>query len=146
MRDHDERNRLSGERIAALAARMDADDLRRPLGEHWTIAAGLVHIASWDRFVFERWTHADANGLVMPVPFTSGAEDVVNGTLTPLLLRIPADEAIELALEAALAVEQLIAGLSTERVETAEREGRERMVDRSIHRTEHLDEIEATLA
>jgi len=145
MRDHDERNRLSGERIAALAARMDADDLRRPLGEHWTIAAGLAHIASWDRFVFERWTHADANGLAMPVPFAPGAEDVVNGTLTPLLLRVPAEGAIELALETALAVEQLIAGLSTERVEAAEREGRLRMIDRSIHRTEHLDEIEAAL-
>ncbi len=145
MRDHDERNRLSGERIAALAARMDADDLRRPLGEHWTIAAGLAHIASWDRFVFERWTHADANGLAMPVKFSPGAEDVVNGTLTPLLMRVPADEAIQLALETALTVEQLIAGLSTERVETALRDGRERMVDRSIHRTEHLDEIEATL-
>ncbi|MDQ3492457.1 MAG: hypothetical protein M3452_04255, partial [Chloroflexota bacterium] len=65
--------------------------------------------------------------------------------LTPLLLRVPAEGAIELALETALAVEQLIAGLSTERVETALRQGRERMVDRSIHRTEHLDEIEALL-
>ncbi|MDQ3493003.1 MAG: DinB family protein, partial [Chloroflexota bacterium] len=138
MRDHDERNRRSRERMAALAARMGADDLRRPLGEHWTIAAGLMHISSWDRFVFERWTHADANGLAMPVSFSSGAEDVVNGTLTPLLMKIPAEEAIELALETALAVEQLIAGLSTERVETALRQGRERMVDRSIHRIEHL--------
>ncbi len=145
MRNHDERNRLSRERMAGLTERMDADTLHRPLGEHWTIAAGLLHIASWDRFVFERWTHADANGLAMPVPFSAGAEDVVNGTLTPLLLLVPAEVAARQALESALAVEGLVAGLSTERVETAEREGRLRMLDRSIHRIEHLDEIEAAL-
>lgn len=145
MRDHDERNRLSRERMAALTDRIDADALRRPLGEHWTIAAGLLHIASWDRFVLERWTHADLDGLVLPVTFSAGAEDVVNGTLTPLLLLIPADKAVGQALESALAVEQLICGLSSERVEAAQGEGRLRMLDRSIHRTEHLDEIEAAL-
>ncbi len=145
MRDHDERNRRSSERMAQLAAKMDANVLRRPLGEHWTMAAGWLHIASWDRFVFERWTHADANSLLLPVTFSAGAEDVVNGTLTPLLLLIPADEAVGHALETALAVEQLIAGLSDERIEAAEGQGRLRMLDRSIHRTEHLDEMEAAL-
>lgn len=145
MRDHDERNGLSRERMTAMTQRMNADALRRPLGAHWTIAAGLLHIASWDRFVFERWTHADLNGLLLPVTFSAGAEDVVNGTLTPLLLLIPAEEAARQALESALAVEQLISGLAPERVEAAEGEGRLRMLDRSIHRIEHLDEIEAAL-
>ncbi len=145
MRDHDERNRLSRERMVALTEPLDADALRRPLGEHWTIAAGLLHIASWDRFVFERWTHADLNDRVLPVTFSAGAEDVVNGTLTPLLLLIPAEAAVGHALETALAVNELISGLSSERIEAAERQGRLRMLDRSIHRTEHLDEIEAAL-
>lgn len=146
MREHDERNRLSRERMAALAARMDADDLRRPLGEHWTIAAGLLHLSFWDRFVLERWTHADAHGLATPAPFDALAEDRVNDTLTRLLLRVPPEEAIGQALEAALEVEQLIAGLSTDQVTAVERSERPRLVDRAIHRTEHLDEIEAVLA
>ncbi len=54
MTDHNERNRLSRERMISLTARMDADDLRRPLGEHWTIVAGLLHLSFWDRFVMER--------------------------------------------------------------------------------------------
>ncbi len=145
MRDHDERNRLSLERMTALTQRMDADTLRRPLGEHWTIAAGLVHMSYWDGFVAQRWTHANANGLHTPASFESLLEDLVNDTLTPLLLRVPAEEAIAPALEAALAVNEIIAALSDERVEAVQREGRIRVLDRSIHRTEHLDEIEAAL-
>lgn len=146
MRDHDERNRLSRERMATLTERMDADALRRPMGEHWTIAASLVHLSYWDGFVAQRWTHANANGLATPASFESLLEDLVNDTLTPLLLRVPADEAIGPALEAALAVEQIIAGLSDERVEAVKREARLRLIDRSIHRIEHLDEIEVALA
>lgn len=145
MRDHDERNRLSRERLTALTKRMDADDLRRPLGEHWTIAASLVHMCYWDGFVAQRWTHANANGLHTPASFESLLEDLVNDTLTPLLLRVPADETIALALETALAANEIIAGLSDERVAAVLQEGSIRLVDRSIHRTEHLDEIEAAL-
>ncbi len=60
-------------------------------------------------------------------------------------LCVPPEQAIGQALAAALAVEQLTAGLSTEHVTTMEREEGPRLVDRSIHRTEHLDEIEAVL-
>lgn len=145
MRDHDERNRSSRERLAVLAARMDPEALRRPMGEHWTIAAGLVHLTYWDGFVAQRWRHANTNGLATPAPFESLLEDLVNDTLTPLLLRVPAEEAVDPALEAALVVGQLIAGLSDERVEAVQSEERIRLLDRSIHRIEHLDEIEAAL-
>ncbi len=145
MRDHDERNRLSRERLASLTARMDADALRRPLGEHWTIAAGLLHLSFWDRFVLERWKHAEAHGLDTPAAFDALAEDRVNDTLTRLLILVPPEESIGQALEAALAVEQLIAGLSTDQVTAVESSVRPRLVDRSIHRSEHLDEIDAAL-
>ncbi len=145
MRDHDGRNRSSRERMAGLTERIDADTLHRPLGEQWTIAASFVHLTYWDSFVAQRWLHADANGLATPAPFDSLLEDLVNDTLTPLLLRVPGEESIGPALEAALAVERIIAGLSDERIEAVQREGRLRLIDRSIHRTEHLDEIEAAL-
>ena len=60
-------------------------------------------------------------------------------------LCVPPEQAIGQALDAALAVEQFIAGLSTEHVTTVEREETPRLVDPSINRTEHLDEIEAVL-
>lgn len=145
MRSHDERNRLSRERLAQLTERMDAAALQRPLGEHWTVAAGLLHLSFWDRFVAERWEHADATELITPAPFDALAEDRVNDTLTRLLLLVPDEEAIEQALEAASAVEERIAGLSADRVEAIEQEGRPRLVDRSIHRAEHLDEIETAI-
>jgi len=131
--------------MATLTAGLDADALRRRMGEHWTIAASLVHLAYWDGFVAQRWTHANANSLATPAPFDSLLEDLVNDTLTPHLLRVPVEETVLPALEAALAVEQSISALSDERVEAVRREGRLRLIDRSIHRAEHLDEIEAAL-
>lgn len=145
MRAHDERNRASRQRLVAIMEPLDEAALRRPLGEHWTIAIGLLHLAFWDRFLVEWWRHADLGGRLMPVHVEEHAEDIVNETLTGLLAGIPVEEAPRLALAAALAAERTISGLSAERLQAVEREGRARLVDRSIHRAEHLDEIEAAL-
>lgn len=146
MAEHDERNRHTRERMERLSSQLDEDQLGRRLGEHWTVAAGFLHLAFWDRFVVQRWQHATANGLAVPAPIEDHAEDLVNETLTPLLLQVPVDHAIGQALEAARAAEDLIARLPAEKVEAVERMARPRLVDRSIHRAEHLDEIEAVLA
>ncbi len=145
---HDEQegaHRASRERLIKLGARLDGDILRRPLGEHWTVAMGLLHLAFWDRFVVERWRHAAVNGLTIPPPIEDYAEDRVNDTLTQLFKRVPVAEALPEALEAAQAVEDVIAQLSSEVVEAVQRAGAPRLLDRSIHRAEHLDEIEAAV-
>ncbi len=46
-----EKNRASTTRIRELAASLSDDDLKRPVGEHWTVAVALAHIAFWDRRV-----------------------------------------------------------------------------------------------
>ena len=45
-----EQNRASTARIRTLAALPD-DALRVPVGEHWTVAITLAHLAFWDRRV-----------------------------------------------------------------------------------------------
>lgn len=145
MSAHDESNGRSRERMAELGARLDRDTLGGPLGEHWTVAIGFLHLAFWDRFVVERWRHAAANGLSIPPPIEDYAEDRVNDTLTQLLRRVPVEEAVPEALEAAQTVEDVISELSTEAIEAVLRAGGPRLLDRSIHRAEHLDEIEAVI-
>jgi hypothetical protein len=46
-----ERNRASTARIRALAARLTDADMQHPVGEHWTVAIALAHLAFWDRRV-----------------------------------------------------------------------------------------------
>src|SRR6266511_3774329 len=46
-----ERNRASTERIRALAARLTDEEMQHPVGEHWTVAIALAHLAFWDRRV-----------------------------------------------------------------------------------------------
>jgi len=46
-----EQNRASTERIRALAARLTDDEMQTKVGEHWTVAITLAHLAWWDRRV-----------------------------------------------------------------------------------------------
>ena len=49
-----EQNRASTERIRALAARLTDDEMQTKVGEHWTVAIALAHLAWWDRRVTRR--------------------------------------------------------------------------------------------
>ncbi len=145
-REHVVRNADSRRRLADLVERLDADSLRLPMGEHWTVAAGLYHLAFWDRFTLERWLDAERMELQIPRPVDDYAEDLINDTLTPLLLVGSVEQVTEHVVEAARAVDDYISRLPDAAVELVQNEGRPRLIDRSIHRLEHVDEIEALLA
>ena len=44
-----ERNRASTHRIRELVTRLTNEELQCPVGEHWTVAIALAHLAFWDR-------------------------------------------------------------------------------------------------
>ena len=46
-----ERNRASTDRIRQLVARLSDEEMKRPVGEHWTVSIALAHLAFWDRRV-----------------------------------------------------------------------------------------------
>ena len=46
-----EQNRASTNRIRALVARLSDDEMQRRVGQHWTVAIALAHLAFWDRRV-----------------------------------------------------------------------------------------------
>jgi len=144
--DHNEANRQSRTRLERLASGLDERSLRLPLGEHWTLAAGLLHLAFWDRFVLERWTHAARTLRTTPQPLEDEAVDLINDALTPLLLVAPVEVAATQAIDAARALDGFIAQMPAETVEAIRGQGRPRLIDRSLHRREHLDEIEALLS
>jgi hypothetical protein len=139
-----EANTRGRERLRALVAKLSDQELALQVGAGWTVAALLAHLAFWDYRVLvllQRWRKAG----VGPSPIDV---DGVNDAMKPLCLALPGREAASLAVEAAEAVdaeleslpEELMAGIGA-----LVQQGKFRL-DRSIHRNEHLDQIEAALA
>jgi hypothetical protein len=136
-------NTAQRERLIALAARLTDEDLLRPLDHGWTVAAALVHLAFWDRSrwgTLRRWLE---NG---EFPSSLGTSpDPINDAVYVLSQAIPPRAAPKLAMDAAETVDSLVEQLTPDQVAALESAGLGRMVNRSLHRREHLDQIEQAL-
>lgn len=141
--DYATRNAADRERLRALVTRLSEEELQRPLAEGWTAAATLAHLAFWDRFVLVRWEQYDREGAFLDLP--DRHLDLVNAAMLPQWLALAPRRAAELALVEAEAVDRRIAGLAPEAVRAALATNRPAMIDRSLHRRAHLDELERTV-
>jgi uncharacterized damage-inducible protein DinB len=143
-RPYVEQNTRQRERLAALVARLDDDELRRAVNEHWSVAGVLGHIAFWDGRVL-----ALAGKLERGVPFSpSDAEpedvDWINDATRPLIHAIEPRVLAELALRIAEETDRRVASLPPERMWPNDPESPINSL-RATHRGEHLDQIEAAL-
>ncbi|MER3438394.1 MAG: hypothetical protein C4346_12870, partial [Chloroflexota bacterium] len=130
-------NDASRSRLRAFVARRSDEDLARPLGNGWTVAAVLAHLAFWDRRaarLLDRWARTG----VYPSPADA---DALNDALLPQWRLLPPRAAADEALTSAEEVDAKIAALSAE-MARAVAEARSIALDRSEHRNEHLDELE----
>jgi hypothetical protein len=118
--------------------------MRRTVNEHWTVAALLGHVASWD--ARNRWL---SDRLRSGTPFSPSdvePDDVtwINDSLRPFVHAIPPREAALLALRLAEEADAGIASLPPERTWPADPTSLVNPL-RAEHRAEHLDQIEAAL-
>lgn len=134
-----ERNSASMNRIRNLAALSEVE-LRTPVGEHWTVAILLVHLAFWDRRVLFVLEKTQQDGKL----FAHQSDIYVNDYALPLLAAITPQEAIRLAIEAGEELDKRLEDFPADLLE-AVRAYNPRWVDRSLHRNEHLDEADAAL-
>ena len=106
------------------------------------MAVSLAHMAFWDRFLHARWQHAMETGTAVPVPVDDAPMEMINQAGLPAWTVIPPRIAAEECLTAAQTIGEFIERLDADAISQVVREGRERLVDRSLHRREHLDTIE----
>jgi hypothetical protein len=135
-----QRNEASRERLRRLTSSLAGLELARPIGHGWTVAAALGHLAFWDRyalFALERW-RKDGTGL------PPADADAINDSALPIWLALSPVAAAEQALSAAEAVDRAVEAAPAQVVEAVLAAGRPRL-DRSIHREEHLPDIERAL-
>jgi hypothetical protein len=145
-RTHDERNAESQRNLADLATRLGADELGLEIDDTWTVGALLGHIAFWDRLVEVRWRHAQETGTTTPIGLDEELTDLINAAAIPAWRIVDPRRLGAVVVTAAEDVDALIAGLPAESVDGVLGEGRPRLLDRSLHRGEHLTAIDAALS
>jgi hypothetical protein len=135
-----EQNRASTERIRALAASLSDAEMQHPVGEHWTVAIALAHIAFWDRRVMYVLDMTERDGKL----FIPEIDIFVNDLSLPLWAAIPPREAARIAIETAETLDRRLEGFSPALLEEMYSYNK-RWVVRALHRGEHLDEVDAAL-
>jgi hypothetical protein len=139
--EHRNREALEGLRLAASS--LSQDELRRPIDPPWTPAALFAHLAFWERFTRARWLEALHPESGVPVPFEDVAMELVNTAGLPGWLALGPGDAVEQCLRAAGEMDECLVSLEPDVVSQVLQDGRPRLVDRSIHRNEHLATIVA---
>ena len=136
-----ERNRASTNRIRALAARLTDEEMQHPVGEHWTVAIALAHLAFWDRRVMYVLDVTERDGAV----FEPDIDIFVNDLSLPLWAAIPPRAAALIAIESAEVLDRRLEDFSPALLAEIHI-SHKRWVERALHRGEHLDEVDAALA
>jgi hypothetical protein len=139
-RSYVERNRASTERIRALAARLSDAEMQQKVGEHWTVAIALAHLAFWDRRVLYVLDMSERDGKL----FIPEIDIFVNDLSLPLWAAIPPREAARIAIETAEELDRRLEDFPPALLEEIYAYNK-RWVVRGLHRGEHLDEVDAAL-
>ena len=134
-------------RLQALVDRLSDRELASPMDAGWTVAGVLAHLAFWDYRIVTLLDGWGADGRGTPPPsFHESSVDWVNDAGKPLCLALPPREAARLAIAAAAAADQRVAGLSDALMAANAAAGHPINARRAEHRREHLDEIERALS
>ena len=135
-----ELNRKSTERLRALAARLTDEQLQHPVGEHWTAAIALAHIAFWERRALHALDLTQHDGAVN----WPDLDIFINDLSLPLWAAVPPRAAANIALDSAAALDARLEAYPLALLQ-ALYDISPRLVVRALHRNEHLDEVEEAL-
>lgn len=140
-----QQNAESRQRLEALVRKLSDTDLARTTDYGWTVAGLLAHLAFWDHrmsVILKRW---QTEGLD-PSEIDSTA---VNDALCEICHALEPRTASQLALSAAQKIDSELEALSADDVTQLENHAAatntQFRMNRSLHRTSHVDDIEALL-
>lgn len=136
-----EGNAAVTKQLEALAARLSDADLKRDLGGGWHVSVAFAHMAFWDRrveYVLRRW-------MEYGIPHEEIDDDVVNSALEYQLVVIEPRTAVRLCIEAAKAADAAIAAVPDAIAAEIIAEDHAYLLNRTGHRGEHIEQVEAAL-
>ena len=149
-RSYVSRNESSLARLRAVLGGLTAADLASSAGDgEWSVGQIIGHLAFWDRFLAARWRAALAGGPgEQPSYMPHELADLLNAGLPPTWNAFAATAGEAAAAEALAAAEQvdsIIAALPDPTPIESILNERPALLDRSIHRVAHLEQIERVL-
>ena len=135
----------SRQRLRELAGRLSDAELARSTDYGWTVAALLAHLAFWDQrmvVILKRWKEQGFD----PSPIDSMA---VNDALKVICHALEPRAAVELCLSSAEAADAALATITPELLQQIEAHveatSTQFRMNRSLHRDDHLRDIEALI-
>src|SRR5438874_13247541 len=75
-------NDASRARVRDFVAGLSDDDMARPVGAHWTVGVGLMHLAFWDRQWQAKLEEWERTGVVL-IPPLADVINVINDGMLP---------------------------------------------------------------
>jgi hypothetical protein len=135
-----ELNRASTERMRRMARSLSDEQMQHPVGEHWTVAIVMAHLAWWDRRVMYVLDMTERDHKL----FIPEIDIFVNDLSLPLWAAIPPREAARIAIDTAQTLDERLECYPPELLEEIYNYNK-RWVIRAMHRGEHLDEADAAL-
>ena len=130
------------QRLHSLVDRLSDADLAHNLGEGWTVAVALAHLAFWDL----RAVHGLQRWVQDGTPISAADDDILNRALLDQWLALPQRRAAALAVAAARAVDGVVKSLPDHVVTAVLGREYDWLLHRGQHRREHLEQIERALS
>lgn len=139
-----EENRASTEELKMLVAGLRGAGHNQSVGNGWTVATMLCHLAMLDarvEYALKEWKIAGK----VPTNVAADATNFINLAARDVFAAVPGRAAAELAVKKAEALDRFIEKLDDAFCEQVVAAGFERMLRRSLHRTVHLDQMREAL-
>ena len=133
-------NRKSTERMRGIIQGLSKEKMTLTLSNNWPVFVSLAHLAFWDQRVIHVIELAKKNNVLAAPLF----DDQLNDILTPILYAIPPEAAINLAVNTANSLDLMLEECPKEIINEMMKVNN-RLVERSLHRNNHLDAIEAII-
>ena len=133
-------NRKSTERMQQIVHGLSEQELSKTIGNNWSVSIILAHLAFWDQRVIHVIETAKKNRALNAPLF----DDQLNDILAPILRAIPPAEATRMAVKIAEALDKSLEECPTELIDQMMMVN-SRLLERSIHRNDHLAEIESII-
>jgi hypothetical protein len=129
--------------LAKVIARLSPSDYGRPAGgPGCTIGGLLAHLTFWDNRALVLLAKWKKEGIGPSLIDT----DLFNESMRPLCNAVPAAEIAEMAVETAAAIDEELDSLSPDFLARVEREGTPVRLNRGLHRSHHLAQVEKAIA